>query len=194
MGVLGEVPRAGSRDVSELPPRTNAKSRTGSSRPWQIRVEAAQLTGLLDHTGPDGPNHRQPLKCRGHPGCHVPHMPGTPLGPRPHPHWHGPGPAGLRELVWGERTSMGAPLGSQQAPASPVTPPTGWARRGTGGGTGTPAGWREAQGEPPTTLEPRSPAWGGAHRGPGHATPSSILRPQPQTPIARGDYLFFFFN
>lgn len=144
-----------------FPLRTNGKSRTGSSRPWQIRVEAAQRTGLLDHTGPDGPDHRQPLKCRGHPGCHVPPHAGDAARAPPTPALARPGPAGLQELVWGERTSMGAPLGSQKAPASPVTPPTGRARRGTGGGTGTPAGWREAQGEPPATPEPRSPAWGG---------------------------------
>ena len=68
-----------------------------------------------------------PLTGRGHRSAlHTPSLPR-------------PGPAGLRELVWGERTSTGAPLGSQQALASPVTSPTGRARRGRGGGTSTPA-------------------------------------------------------
>lgn len=138
--------RGAEMSLSFPTPRMMERAGQGGSRTWQIRVEATQLTGLLDHTGQDGPDHREHLNCRGHPRCHVPLTRRGHRSAPPTPSLARPGPAGLRELVWGERTSTGAPLGSQQAPASPVTPPTGRARTGRGGATGTPAGVERSAG------------------------------------------------
>lgn len=82
--------RGAEMSLSFPTPRMMERARQGGSRTWQIRVEAAQLTGLLDHTGQDGPDHREHLNCCGHPRCTFPSHTGDTARPRPHPHWRGP--------------------------------------------------------------------------------------------------------
>lgn len=70
-----------------------------------------------------------------------PHTPGT--LPKPPPRaliQTDPSAEDLRAPAWGQKTLTLAPVGSRRGPASPVTAQTGRRRRGTGDGTGTPAG------------------------------------------------------
>ena len=203
-GWLREAPRAVSRDASELSPRAMERARQEAKGHGKYGkgVAAVYLTALLDHTGQDWPEHRK-RKSHCRPRRHLPLT-----------HWgHCPSPThtiiqadpstgGLQELAWGERTLTLAPLGSQQDPASPVTPPTGQGRRGTAGGTGTPAvagekhsmsGYRAFL-EPPSALgstargpgprRSRSPTWGRAQRAwaSHHLLNTEVTTPAPHGP------------